>query len=134
MVEQSKPFVDFVSGLDSEDTLAVEKLINNFMTYAQNKQYGQAVAMLYKADPENAWNEPLQLSNEEMNEVILLLKRFSFGGYRISNMKFESALMNEVKCAIVENDTMPTVISNWYFKPINYLGGWRLCLLDSSNQ
>ena len=44
-------FNDFVSGLVREDTLAVENLVDKFMTCVQNKQYEQAVSMLYKLDP-----------------------------------------------------------------------------------
>ena len=66
-------FNDFVSGLVREDTLAVENLVDKFMTCVQNKQYEQAVSMLYKLDPEDAWNEPLQLSNEEMSNVVCML-------------------------------------------------------------
>lgn len=124
---------DFVRGLVREDTVAVKDLVDKFMTYAQDKQYGQAAAMLYKLDHEDAWNEPLPLSNEEMESAVRMLKQIPVLSYRISNMKFESALKNEVKCAIVmrqADETTSEVVNNWYFKPVNYLGGWRLCLMD----
>lgn len=124
---------DFVSGLVREDTVAVKDLVDKFMTYAQDKQYGQAAAMLYKLDPEDAWNEPLQLSSEEMESAVRMLRQIPVLSYRISNIKFESALKNEVKCAIVmrqADETASEAVNNWYFKPVNYLGGWRLCLMD----
>lgn len=127
---------DFVSGLVREDTLAVKKLVDKFMTCVQNKQYEQAVVMLYRLDPEDAWNEPLQLGNEEMNNIVCMLKQIPVLSYRINNIKFETALMNEVKCTIVmreADDTTSEVVNNWYFKPVNYLGGWRLCLMDSNS-
>lgn len=80
-------FNDFVSGLVREDTLAVENLVDKFMTCVQNKQYEQAVSMLYKLDPEDAWNEPLQLSNEEMSNVVCMLKQIPVLSYRINNIK-----------------------------------------------
>lgn len=129
-------FNDFVSGLVREDTLAVENLVDKFMTCVQNKQYGQAVSMLYKLDPEDAWNEPLQLSNEEMSNVVCMLKQIPVLSYRINNIKFKTALMNEVKCTIVMREadgTVPEAANKWYFKPVNYLGGWRLCLMDSNS-
>ena len=129
-------FNDFVSGLVREDTLAVENLVDKFMTCVQNKQYEQAVSMLYKLDPEDAWNEPLQLSNEEMSNVVCMLKQIPVLSYRINNIKFKTALMNEVKCTIVMREadgTVPEAANKWYFKPVNYLGGWRLCLMDSNS-
>ena len=101
-----------------------------------NKQYEQAVSMLYKLDPEDAWNEPLQLSNEEMSNVVCMLKQIPVLSYRINNIKFKTALMNEVKCTIVMREadgTVPEAANKWYFKPVNYLGGWRLCLMDSNS-
>lgn len=124
---------DFVSGLVKEDTAAVKDLVDKFMNFVQNNQYGQAVAMLYKLDLEDAWNEPLQLSSEEMESTVKMLKQIPVLSYRISNIKFESALKNEVKCAIVMrkgDETASEAVNNWYFKPVNYLGGWRLCLMD----
>lgn len=129
-------FNDFVSGLVREDTLAVENLVDKFMTCVQNKQYEQVVSMLYKLDPEDAWNEPLQLSNEEMSNVVCMLKQIPVLSYRINNIKFKTALMNEVKCTIVMREadgTVPEAANKWYFKPVNYLGGWRLCLMDSNS-
>ena len=129
-------FNDFVSGLVREDTLAVENLVDKFMTCVKNKQYEQAVSMLYKLDPEDAWNEPLQLSNEEMSNVVCMLKQIPVLSYRINNIKFKTALMNEVKCTIVMREadgTVPEAANKWYFKPVNYLGGWRLCLMDSNS-
>lgn len=127
------PANDFISSLVREDTVAVKDLVDKFMTYAQNKQYGQAAAMLYKLDPEDAWNEPLQLSSEEMESAVRMLKQIPVLSYRISCIKFESALKNEVKCAIVmqqADETASEVVNNWCFKPVNYLGGWRLCFMD----
>ena len=109
-------FNDFVSGLVREDTLAVENLVDKFMTCVQNKQY--------------------QLSNEEMSNVVCMLKQIPVLSYRINNIKFKTALMNEVKCTIVMREadgTVPEAANKWYFKPVNYLGGWRLCLMDSNS-
>lgn len=134
ITEEQKPRNGFVDGLAMEDTLAVEKLVDGFMKKAQDKQFGQAAAMLYKTDPDDAWNEPIQLDNEEIENVIFLLKRFPVLSYRIVHMKFESALENEVRCTIVmseKEDNIPEATNSYSFKPVNYLGGWRLCLMDS---
>lgn len=134
IAEEQKPLNGFVDGLVREDTLAVEKLVDEFMKKAQDKQFGQAAAMLYKTDPDDAWNEPVLLDNEEIENVMFILKRFPVLSYRIVHMKFESALENEVKCTIVmskKEDNIPEITNSWFFKPLNYLGGWRLCLMNS---
>lgn len=94
----------------------------------------EAVAMLYKADPSDVWGEPLQLDNEEMRQVKQTLGCFPVLRYQIDYIKFQSAVKNEVKCTIVMREAegeLPAVTNRWYFKPMNYLGGWRLCMMDS---
>ena len=75
----------FVSGLVKEDTTSVEKLVNTYMTYAQNKQYSEAAAMLFKPDTTDIWNEPVPLDNDEMESVKAVLKRFPVLSYKITN-------------------------------------------------
>ena len=117
----------FVSGLVKEDTTSVEKLVNTYMTYAQNKQYSEA-AMLFKPDTTDIWNVPVPLDNDEMESVKAVLKRFPVLSYKITNMEFRTAVDNEIKCSFVMNDSL-NITSSWTFRPMNYLGGWRLCLM-----
>ena len=53
--------------------------------------------------------------------------------YKIDYIKFYTPVKNEVKCTIVmqkgESGT-PIATSSWYFKLMNYLGGWRLCMMN----
>ena len=118
----------FVSGLLKEDTTSVEKLVNTYMTYAQNKQYSEAAAMLFKPDTTDIWNEPVPLDNDEMESVKAVLKRFPVLSYKITNMEFRTAVDNEIKCSFVMNDSL-NITSSWTFRPMNYLGGWLLCLM-----
>ncbi len=117
----------FTDGLVKEDTLAVEELVNDYMTYVQNGEYAEAAAMLYKPDSADIWNEPIPLSNEEMEKVIETLKLFPVQSYKIKSIKFKTAIENEVKCTFIIKDS-PSISSSISFKPMNYLGGWRLCL------
>ncbi|MEJ8739387.1 hypothetical protein [Phocaeicola sp. HCN-6420] len=119
---------NFVSGLVKEDTTAVEKLVNTYMTYAQNKQYAEAAAMLFKPDTADIWNEPIPLDNDEMESVKAVLKRFPVQSYKITEMKFRTAVDNEIRCSFVMNESS-NVTSSWTFRAMNYLGGWRLCLM-----
>lgn len=77
----------FTDGLVKEDTLAVQKLVNDYMTYVQNGEYAEAAAMLYKPDSTDIWNEPIPLSNEEMEKVIETLKLFPVQSHEIKDIK-----------------------------------------------
>ena len=73
-------------------------------------------------------NEPVPLDNDEMESVKAVLKRFPVLSYKITNMEFRTAVDNEIKCSFVMNDSL-NITSSWTFRPMNYLGGWRLCLM-----
>ena len=80
------------------------------------------------------WQNPEQLFVAQ--ELINKVKSKCCGIKGINNIKFKTALMNEVKCTIVMREadgTVPEAANKWYFKPVNYLGGWRLCLMDSNS-
>lgn len=117
----------FTDGLVKEDTLAVKKLVNDYMTYAQNGEYAEAAAMLFKPDSADIWNEPVSLTNEEMEKVINTLKLFPVQSFEISDIKFKTAIDNEVECTFTIKNTQ-SVSSKISFRAMNYLGGWRLCL------
>lgn len=126
--EREKTFTDC---LTAEDTLAVERLVNQFWDLAREQRYEAAAALLYKPDAENAWRRPTLLDNDELHRVAGMLARFPAKQCRIESMDFRTAIDNDVKCVIVlreaEGDT-PEVTAAWHFKPLNYLGQWLLCL------
>lgn len=103
------------------------------MEYAKNGQLESAAAMLYKADSADVWNEHIQLDNNELHQVAKMLESFPVLSYKIDYIKFYTPVKNEVKCTIVmqkgESGT-PIATSSWYFKLMNYLGGWRLCMMN----
>lgn len=62
-----------------------------------------------------------------------MMESFPVLSYKIDYIKFYTPVKNEVKCTIVmqkgESGT-PIATSSWYFKLMNYLGGWRLCMMN----
>ena len=54
-----------------------------------------------------------------------MLKSNPIKSYTLSCITFNSADNNEVKCRIITKNDIPM---NFTFKPVRYLGGWRLCL------
>ena len=124
--KEEKSINEFVAHLTEVDTVLITNLINQFMEYAKNGQLESAAAMLYKA-------EPIQLDNNELHQVAKMLESFPVLSYKIDYIKFYTPVKNEVKCTIVmqkgESGT-PIATSSWYFKLMNYLGGWRLCMMN----
>ena len=120
--KEEKSINEFVAHLTEVDTVLITNLINQFMEYA-----------LYKADLADVWNEPIQLDNNELHQVAKMLESFPVLSYKIDYIKFYTPVKNEVKCTIVmqkgESGT-PIATSSWYFKLMNYLGGWRLCMMN----
>lgn len=131
--KEEKSINEFVAHLTEVDTVLITNLINQFMEYAKNGQLESAAAMLYKADSADVWNEPIQLDNNELHQVAKMLESFPVLSYKIDYIKFYTTVKNEVKCTIVmqkgESGT-PIATSSWYFKLMNYLGGWRLCMMN----
>ena len=99
----------------------------------ENGQLESAAAMLYKADSADVWNEPIQLDNNELHQVAKMMESFPVLSYKIDYIKFYTPVKNEVKCTIVMQkggSGTPIATSSWYFKLMNYLGGWRLCMMN----
>ena len=114
--------------LSRKDTKAVHELVNQFMTLAKDKKYAEAAAMLYEVDANDIDQKPQPLDNEGMQRIKMLLQIFPVYSYEVNSLKFKEAENNEVKCTISFSETGKT---NWYFKPVRYLGNWRLCMRDS---
>ena len=127
------PEKTFTDGLVQADTAAVLRLVNDYMGYARQGEYGKAAAMLYKPAPEDAWDEPLLLDNDEMAQVADMLRRRPVAAYKITDLEFRTAIDNEVKCVYssAESSAMAYTLT---FRPMNYLGGWRLCLWNGGRE
>src|SRR5574344_309970 len=96
----------FEKSMTNQDTIEVKRLVDMFFQYAEHGKTADAAAMLYKDSVEDEYSEPQLLDNEEMKCTTLI----------------EPA-----------HGKMPEIKTVFYFKPINYLGNWRLCLLNSRN-
>lgn len=127
---------DFEAAMTNEDSLAVVDLIDQFFVSLENGEVNSAVAMLYKVDPRDIEGKPEPLDNEEMDELRTLFSTIPVYDYKIDYIKFYKRTLNEVKCtAIIQptNDNTPSATISYYFKPVNYMGGWALCLMNSDS-
>lgn len=126
---------DFELGMAREDSLEVKRLINEFFQYATDKNYTEAAGMLYKNDSADIRKEPLPLNNEEMARVRNMLEVIPVEGYRIEYMKFSESHENEVLCHVIirkgNGRDIPEMTTKMFFKPISYLGGWCLGIMNT---
>lgn len=124
----------FEQQLSGQDTAAVEALVDRFFGYVLDKQFAEAAAMLYRNDTDKD-QTPVELNNEEMDEVCGMLESIPMVDYKIEYIKFSEYYSNEVLCRVVIREAegdMPPVTTKMYFKPVNCLGNWVLCLTNTA--
>lgn len=124
---------EFEQAMSSKDTTDVKQLVDRFFSFAKSKDYSEAAGMLFRND-ENRKGEPRQLNNEEMAKVREMLESVPMVDYRIEYIKFDEYYQNEVLCRVVikpATDDMPEISTKMFFKPVNYMGKWVLCLTNS---
>ena len=129
---QGPPPTDFEKGMTAKDTTAVKELVDQFFAYAKEKNFTEAAGMLYRTTEDS--DEPQPLNNDEMAEVKTMLEAFPMVDYRIEYIKFSDSEENEVLCSVImqkaEGD-MPEMATKMFFKPVNYMGNWVLCLTNT---
>ena len=129
---QGPPPTDFEKGMTAKDTMAVKELVYQFFAYAKEKNFTEAAGMLYRTTEDS--DEPQPLNNDEMAEVKTMLETFPMVDYRIEYIKFSDSEENEVLCYVImkkaEGD-MPEMSTKMFFKPVNYMGNWVLCLTNT---
>ena len=129
---QGPPPTDFEKGMTAKDTTAVKELVDQFFAYAKEKNFTEAAGMLYRTTEDS--DEPQPLNNDEMAEVKNMLNVFPMVDYRIEYIKFSDSEENEVLCSVImqkaEGD-MPEMATKMFFKPVNYMGNWVLCLTNT---
>ena len=129
---QGPPPTDFEKGMTAKDTTAVKEWVDQFFEYAKEKNFTEAAGMLNRTTEDS--DEPQPLNNDEMAEVKKMLETFPMVDYRIEYIKFSDSEENEVLCYVImkkaEGD-MPEMSSKMFFKPVNYMGNWVLCLTNT---
>lgn len=132
--EQTSTLTAYEQAVSKDDSVEVKRLVDTFFSYAKDGNLGEAAAMLYRVNPDDPYSDPELLDNEEMKTVRNLLGTLSLYGHKIDYIKFHDAHENEVKCTIYLTDPAerePALTSVFYLKPIDHLGQWYLCFMDS---
>lgn len=121
----------FEQDLVSEDSMQVKALISQYFDYVLNKNYTEAVAMLYKVNDDGM---PEVLDNDDMAQVRNMLEVVPVVDYRVEYIKFNERTSNEVLCYIIMNkpeEGMPEMTTKMFFKPVLNAGTWYLCLTNT---
>ena len=130
----ASPLTGFEQNLTNKDSVEVMQLVNEFFQYAESGNFDAAAGMLYKNNVDSVDEEPRPLNNKEIQQVKGLLSSLPIKSHTIDYIKFKETFENEVKCTalIMEaHDDIPEIKTAYYFKPVDHLGSWRLCLVDS---
>lgn len=128
------PQTTFEQSMTNKDSVAVTGLVNVFFQLAESGRYDEAASMLFKNNVDTVYDEPKPLDNKDMEKVKTLLSFLPIKSHTIDYIKFKEVYENEVKCTAIimeAHDNIPEVKTVFYFKPVSYLGKWKLCLVDS---
>lgn len=128
------PQTTFEQSMTNKDSVAVTGLVNVFFQLAESGRYDEAASMLFKNNVDTVYDEPQPLDNKDMEKVKTLLSSLLIKSHTIDYIKFKEVYENEVKCTAIimeAHDNIPEVKTVFYFKPVSYLGKWKLCLVDS---
>lgn len=128
------PQTTFEQSMPNKDSVAVTGLVNVFFQLAESGRYDEAASMLFKNNVDTVYDEPQPLDNKDMEKVKTLLSSLPIKSHTIDYIKFKEVYENEVKCTAIimeAHDNIPEVKTVFYFKPVSYLGKWKLCLVDS---
>lgn len=133
---EESQYTAYEQAMTSKDTAAVTHLIDVFFEYLERGEVTNAVAMLYHDNDSDIYAEPQLLDNEQIPVMTNMLKSFPIVGHRIEYIKFNEAHRNEVKVKGIiapAEGNRPEIATEFYFKPIDYLNGWRLTMLNSKD-
>ena len=128
------PQTTFEQSMTNKDSVAVTGLVNVFFQLAESGRYDEAASMLFKNNVDKVYDEPQPLDNKDMEKVKTLLSSLPIKSHTIDYIKFKEVYENGVKCTAIimeAHDNIPEVKTVFYFKPVSYLGKWKLCLVDS---
>ena len=134
-VKEETPFTEFEMAMTDQDTTRVTDLVNSFFELVENDQITDAVAMLYEDCDSDIYGEPQLLDNDQMEKVTNLLKSLPIVNHRIDYIKFSQTWENEVKVTAIiaeASDDRPEIKTVFFFKPVDYLGGWHLCMINTN--
>lgn len=134
--KKHSPLTGFEQAITNADSVEITHLVNQFFEYAENGNYDAAAGMLFKDNVDSVYNEPQPLDNKAMTDLKNMLSSLPIQSHKIDYIKFKEAYANEVKCTAIimpAHDNVPEIKTVFYFKPIDYLGKWKLCMIDSHN-
>ena len=123
----------FELSMTEKDTTEVANLVNHFFELLETDRVTDAVAMLYQVNP-NSEEKVELLDNANIAKATRLFRSFPIVNHRIEYVKFQGVYSNEVKVSAIiaeATDERPEAKTVFYLKPVDKLGQWCLCLMDT---
>ena len=122
---------------ETDSRATVKHLMVLSQTAVKEQRYADAAMMLHEMKADDPFAQPELLDNEQLKSVLQRLKAFPIYDYTISDCIFKEAFDNEVRCKVVlfpktDKEDMRPNATTWYFKPVRYLGEWKLCFRSSA--
>jgi hypothetical protein len=121
--------------LDSQDTIIVDQLSTEFIEHLKNKEYADAISMLYYLDPDSALI-PLPRNLALRQEQIF--RMFPVLDYKYESRRFRTESDCQVKFVITFSekkgpDDKADYTTSLYLQPVRREGQWYLTVRDSSS-
>jgi hypothetical protein len=129
--------IDFSLHATHEDSVLVYTYVSSFLSAVREGHVDDAVDKLYEVDNERPEDSPIHLMGEHKQQVLDFFNRWRFCDFKIEEMTFREVLDNEVRCTLYMQDANGNpngVTMQYFFKPILYLGAWKLCLMDRQDE
>lgn len=121
--------------LSAEDTTAVQELADSYMELLKNKQYDEAMQMLYYVD---SLQDIIPIPEVQKQNTLRMLQTFPVLDYHCDGIIFHKEMDSQIKYTIefFEKDPEHPEIPNttaMYLKPMRKDGKWYLTVYDTAS-
>ena len=118
--------------LDSQDTIIVDQLSTEFIEHLKNKEYDEAVSMLYYLHPDSSI-VPMPRNLAIRQEQIF--RTFPVLDYKFESIRFRTESDCQVKFVITfsRSPEGQDYTTSLYLQPVRRDGQWYLTVRDSSS-
>lgn len=116
--------------VDGTDSLIVDSLVAGYMNALVDGRYDDALGMLVMVDPKDINSEPQPVTDEYKAQMTAAYKSFPIKEWRLREYLFNQAYNSVAICDVVLKNGIK---SKMQLKPVNYIGEWRLSIMESMN-
>lgn len=120
--------------LSKQDTVEVQQMADAYMELLKNKQYDEALKMVYYVD---TLQDIIPIPEENKKTMKMMLKRFPVLSYHCDGIVFHKEMDSQIKYTIEffkkePGDDRPNTTA-MYLKPMRKDGKWYLTIYDTAS-